>query len=733
MANVRSVTSRNCPTASAESVAIIMAARSSRSGSGGIIKAGFFEPRSLAVVGASSHPEKVGYSILANLIKSGYEGRIFPVNPHADVIQDMQCFKDVASIPETPDLALIVVPAPAVPAAVSGLVEKGTRAAVVISAGFREVGIKGRELEREVVGTARKGGMRLLGPNCLGIMNTALPMNASFARKMPPRGSIGVISQSGAICTSLIDWARSESVGFSKLVSLGNSADLVESDFLDALGDDDETTVISMYIEGVSDGERFFRSLRAASRKKPVVIFKAGITQAGAQAASSHTGALAGSEAAYEAVCEQAPALRARSVEELVQLSRSLATQPVPRGTNVAIVTNAGGPGIIASDACERAEMTLARITGKSLDSLRKYMPPAGSMHNPVDVLGDADSILYAIAAETLLDDPAVDAVLVILTPQAMTEIYRTADEVIRLGRHSTKTIICSFMGSGSVDAPVSRLQKAGIPNIPYPDQAMLILGRMHERHLQTARPSSRSPRLQVDKAGVAGIFASYRKRGETQVSPEDCRRVLDAYGIPYAPLRFAPDEESAVGLAAEMGYPVVLKIVSPQIVHKTDVGGVVLDIRNAKQLAEAYGDMMSQARREVPGAKILGVTVQKMVPQGKELILGMAKDPQFGPLVMVGLGGIYVEAFRDVAFRLAPISTWDASRMLHELRAYPLLRGVRGEEPVDIEAVENVLLRISRLAQDNRVLSEMDINPLMVYNAGGGCACVDVRMTLGG
>ncbi len=710
-----------------------MAARSSRSVDKSVITSGFFEPRSLAVIGASAHPDKVGYSILANLIKSGYEGRIFPVNPHADIVQDIPCFPDIASITGTPDLALVVVPAHVVPGAISALVEKGTRAAVVISAGFREVGIKGREMEREVVEIASGGGMRLLGPNCLGIMNTSLPMNASFARKMPPKGSIGVISQSGAICTSLIDWARSESVGFSKMVSLGNSADLVESDFLDALACDDETTVISMYVEGVSDGERFFDSLRAASGKKPVVLFKAGTTQAGAQAASSHTGALAGSEAAYEAVCGQAPALRARSVEELVQLSRSLATQKVPRGRRVAIVTNAGGPGIIASDACEKAGMTLAEITGRSLENLRKYMPTAGSLHNPVDLLGDADSMLYAIAVETLLDDHEVDAVLVILTPQAMTEIYRTADEIIRLARSCDKTIMCSFMGAGSVDAPVSRLQKAGIPNIPYPDQAMLVLGRMHERHLQTKRVFSKAPDLEVDLTRVADIFSGVRKRGETQLDPEECREVLDAYGVPYAALRVAVDAEEARALAGEMGYPVVLKIVSPQILHKTDVGGVVLDIKGPDELEDACEDMMDRAHRQVPGAHIDGVSVQKMVPQGKELILGMARDPQFGPLIMVGLGGIYVEAFKDVAFRLAPISDWDAARMLRELKAYQLLEGVRGEEPVDIDAVENVLLRISRLAQDNHDLSEMDINPLMVYNAGGGCACVDVRMTLGG
>ncbi len=710
-----------------------MAARSSRSSDGSAIKSGFFEPESLTVIGASAHPEKVGYSVLANIVKSGYEGRIYPVNPHAEAIQDMQCYPDVQSLPETPDLAIIIVPAHAVPATVEGLVARKAGAAIIISAGFRETGIKGRELEREIVTTAREGGMRLLGPNCLGVMNTSLPLNASFARKMPPRGSIGVISQSGAICTSLIDWARAEGVGFSKLISLGNSADLVESDFLDALAADEETNVISMYIEGVSDGGRFFESLRAASKAKPVILLKAGTTQAGAQAASSHTGALAGSEAAFEAVCEQAPALRAGSVEELVQLSRAFATQKVPAGQRVAVVTNAGGPGIIASDACERAGMSLARITGESLQYLRRYLPPAASLHNPVDILGDADSMLYGIAVETLLKDEGVDAVLVILTPQAMTEIYRTADEIIKLARRYDKTTMCSFMGASSVDAPVSRMQKAGIPNIPFPDQAMVVLGRMYERRMHMRRPGAKRVRLSVDSDSVRRMFEDYRDRGVLQVDPEDCRRVLEAYGIPYAPLRVAGDPESARKYADEMGYPVVLKIVSPQIIHKTDVGGVALDLQGPKQVLDAYEDIVDRAHRQVPGAQIMGVSVQRMVPQGKELIVGMTKDPQFGPLIMVGLGGIYVEAFKDVVFRLAPLTPWDAGQMMRSLKAYPLLRGVRGEEPSDIESVENVLLRLSRLAVDNPVMSEMDMNPLMVYNAGDGCACVDIRITLGG
>ncbi|MHB8895951.1 MAG: acetate--CoA ligase family protein [Candidatus Geothermincolia bacterium] len=714
-------------------MAITMAARSSRSSDKTRLSKAFFEPRSLAVIGASSHPDKVGYSVLANIVKSGYEGEIWPVNPKAAAIQDIECFKDVQELPGAPELAVVIVPAPLVPDTVGKLATMGTPYAVIISAGFKETGIEGRRLERETVERAHAGGMRLLGPNCLGIMNTTLPLNASFARKMPPKGTIGVISQSGAICTSLIDWARDQSVGFSKLISLGNNSDLVESDFLESLTEDAQTTVISMYLEGVSDGERFFESLKIASRAKPVVLLKAGVTQAGAQAASSHTGALAGSESAYEALCDQASVLRAGSVEELVELSCAFATQPVPKGPRIAIVTNAGGPGIIASDACEEAGLVLAQISNRTVARLRKYLPPAASTHNPVDILGDADALLYAIAVEALLDDAGVDGVLVILTPQAMTEIYRTADEVIRVARNAHKTVLCSFMGAGSVDAPVNRLQKAGIPNIPFPDRAMLALGRMYERELELHRPVSRAARFDVDKDAVDAILSRYLEKDEIQVDAGDCREVLGAYGIPFAPYKFAPDLRSARRVAQEMGYPVVMKVVSPQILHKTDVGGVILNIRNTRELGTKYDDMMGNVRRLMPGAEVHGVGIQKMVPSGHELILGIVKDPQFGAMIMVGLGGIYVEAFKDVVFRLAPISPGESARMLRELQAFRLLEGVRGEPPADVEAVEEILQRLSCLALDHPELGEMDINPLMVYNSGDGCTCVDVRMTLGG
>lgn len=710
-----------------------MAGRSSRRSDDGKIGEEFLEPGSLAVIGASSNPAKVGHAVLSNIIESKYPGDVFPVNPRGGEIRGLRCYSDVTKIPSTPDLAVIIVPAACVPDVVSQCAEKGVPYTVVISAGFREAGIEGRRLERDMVERARKGGMRVLGPNCLGMMNTSPPLNASFARLMPPNGSIGVLSQSGAICTSLLDWAREEGVGFSKLISLGNSADLVESDFLDFLSRDDETSVITMYLEGVSNGSRFFSSLSAATRRKPVVVFKAGTTEAGAQAASSHTGSLAGSERAYNAVCEQADALRAQSIEELVELSRALSTQGTSRGPRVGIITNAGGPGIVAADACEKCGLLLARLSTPTLETLRTELPRAASLHNPVDILGDADASRYGRAVEALAADKEVDNLLIILTPQAMTEVDKTADELIEHLANSKKTAVCSFMGAESVESAVSRLQRAGIPNVPYPDRAMHVLARMYERNLQVKRPKSHPIEFIVNSERVDEILESYGRKGLSQLGPEDCSAVLDAYGIPNVPFKVAPNFEAAKEFAEEMGYPVALKIVSPQILHKTDIGGVALDVKGRRELEESFEDIISRVRRRMPAAEIDGIGVQKMAPKGKELILGMVKDPQFGPMIMVGLGGIYVEAFRDVAFRLAPVGPEETARMLRELKAFRLLQGLRGEQPADVEAVEEVISRLSQLAVENPGISEMDINPLMVYNAGGGCTCVDVRMTLGG
>lgn len=711
----------------------MMAARSSRLNNSREAVSRVLEPRSIAVIGASRHREKVGYAVLANLIDSGFPGDIHAVNSSARRVQGIDCYPDVQSLPAPVDLAVIIVPAPAVPDVVQACALKGIEAGAIISAGFREIGSKGRQLEREVVRRARRGGMRLLGPNCLGVINSSLPMNLSFSRLMPPVGSIGVLSQSGAMCTSLLDWAQERNMGFSKMVSLGNGADLDESDFLKALASDEETTVISMYLEGVSNGKRFFKALSAAARRKPVVLLKAGTTNAGARAASSHTGALAGSAGAYNAVCDQARAVRAESVEEFVELSRAFATQNTPRGPRVAVVTNAGGPGIIAADACERAGLKLAALSGDAVERLGSKLPAAASLYNPVDVLGDAGADRYALAIKAVLSDPGVDALVVILTPQAMTDAEGVAHEIVKSRDGTDKTVITCFMGAGSVESAVFLLAEAGIPNVEYPDRALGVISRMYQRTVQMKKRVSKPVKFDVDVPKVRGIFYEALRKEENQVGPEDCREVLAAYGIPFAPFQMAADIEEAEEIAVEFGYPVALKIISPQVLHKTDVGGVRLDIGGPEELEDAYYDIVYGVRRRIPGVEIYGVGVQKMAPEGKELILGMVKDPQFGPMVMAGLGGIYVEAFNDVTFRLAPVPPEEAARMLTELESFSLLKGVRGEDPSDVEAVQEVLMRLSQMVVDHPLICEMDINPLMVYNAGDGCTCVDIRITLEG
>ncbi|MBN1290066.1 MAG: acetate--CoA ligase family protein [Actinobacteria bacterium] len=697
------------------------------------LRSWLFNPRSLAVIGATAHAGKVGNVVLMNILEAGFPGKVFPVNPGTSEIAGVACHPDIGSVPGNVDLAVIIVPARSVPEVVAECAEKGVRGSIVISAGFREAGVEGRRLENDLVSIGRRRGMRILGPNCLGVMNTSLPLNATFSRMMSPKGSIGVISQSGAVCTSLLDWAGEKSIGFSKMISLGNSADLAESDFISALADDAETKVITAYLEGVSNGKKFMRELGKATRKKPVIIFKAGTTQAGARAASSHTGALAGSDSAYNAVCRQAEALRATTMEEFVELASALATQEVPKGPRVAILTNAGGPGIIAADACEREGLFLAAFETKTESGLRKHLPDESNIYNPVDVLGDADAGRYASAASLLLGDRNVDSLLVILTPQAMTEIERTAETLIENCSGKRKTVFCSFMGSKSVESAVSILHKAGIPNIKYPDEAVHILARSYQRTVQKKTPRGKRVRFEVDRAKVKTMFGRYKAECLNQVGPEECRVVMGAYGIDYVPFKIAVDMEEAVQIAGSIGYPVAMKIVSPQILHKTDFGGIKLGVKNPAELEDGFEEIISNCKRRMPGAQITGVGIQKMAEEGKELIAGMVRDPQFGPMVMVGFGGIYVEAFGDVSFRIAPLSDLDAEEMLKELNAFTLLAGSRGEEPSDIRAVEETILRVSQLSLENPDLSEMDINPLVVYTAGNGCTCLDVRMTLGG
>ena len=691
----------------------------------------FFRPQSVAIVGASRDPEKLGYAVLVNLKEGGYKGRLYPVNPKADEILGLKAYPSVLEIPDPVDLAVVVIPYRFVPAVLEECGQKGVPSVVVISAGFREAGREGLEREMELLEIARQYDLRLIGPNCLGVIDTATPLNATFAAGMPPGGPIAFMSQSGALGTAVLDIAMAGRIGFSKFVSLGNKADVSEIDLLEAWGDDPDSRVILIYVEGVPDGQKFIQVARKVTRHKPVVAIKSGVTASGSRAVSSHTGSLAGSEAAYKAAFRQAGIIRATSMEALFDYARAFAYQPLLKGNHIGIVTNAGGPGILATDALEHAGLRIPRLSHSTVEALTDYLPGAASAANPVDVLGDALADRYEHAIRLVLDDSEVDGLIVIVTPQAMTEIEKTAHAVGRMAQESNKPVLGCFMGEARIDAGIEVLWQYGVPNYPFPERAAGALAAMRdyrrERERPLFEPESRSTRPPL----VQELFDRVRSEGRVSIGDSEAWTILEAYGFAIPQSRLAETPEEAVEIAEEMGYPLVMKIASPDILHKTDVDGVRLNLRSPNDVRDAFDLMVYRARRYVPGARLWGCQVQQMVQGGREVLLGMSRDPQFGPLVAFGLGGIYVEALKDVAFRVAPFSRQEADEMIHEIRSYPLLEGVRGEAPSDHEAMVDALLRISKLVTDFPEIVELDINPLMVFEEGRGAMAIDMRLVL--
>ncbi len=691
----------------------------------------FFRPSSVAVIGASRDPEKLGYAVLANLKNGGFSGALYPINPKADEILGLRAYPTVLDVPGPVDLAVVVIPYSLVPGALQQCGEKGIPAAIIISAGFREAGREGLERELEVIGIARRYGIRLIGPNCLGVIDTNTPLNATFAAGMPPGGPIAFMSQSGALGTAVLDMALAGRIGFSRFVSLGNKADVNEVDLLEAWEDDPGSKVILAYIEGLPDGQRFMQVARRVTRRKPVVAVKSGVTRSGARAVSSHTGSLAGSEAAYHAAFRQAGVIRAESMEHLFDLALAFAYQPLPPGDRIAIVTNAGGPGILATDALEHAGLQLARFRPETVQALMADLPSAASAANPVDVLGDALADRYEHALRLVLADPGVDGVIVIVTPQAMTQIEETAHVVGRVARETQKPVLGCFMGESRIAAGVAVLQQYGIPNYPFPERAAAALAAMVGYRREREQPSYPPAHFEVDRAAVQKVLDEARAQGRVSIGDAEARTILEAYGFPLPPSHLAATPEEAIAAAEDMGYPVVLKIASPDILHKTDVGGVRLNLRSPSDVRDAFDLIVYRASRYVPGARIWGCLVQKMVPPGREVLIGMSRDPQFGPLVAFGLGGIYVEALKDVVFRIAPFGPEEAAEMIREIRSYPLLEGVRGEPPADHAAIVDALCRVSQLVTDFPEIAELDINPLVVYEEGRGAVALDMRLVL--
>ncbi|MGC9394228.1 MAG: acetate--CoA ligase alpha subunit [Anaerolineae bacterium] len=691
----------------------------------------FFAPQSVAVIGASRDPEKLGYAVLHNIIEGGYTGKIYPINPKADEILDLQAYHSVLDVPESIDLAIIVIPARFVLSTLEECGQKGIPSVVIISAGFREAGREGLEQELELVKVAEQYDMRVIGPNCLGVINTNSPLNATFAAGMPPGGPIAFMSQSGALGTAVLDMAMAGHIGFSKFVSLGNKADVSEIDLMDAWGNDPDSRVILMYVEGVPDGQKFIETANRVTREKPVVAIKSGVTASGSRAVSSHTGSLAGSEAAYKAAFNQAGIIRAASMEALFDYARVFAYQPPLKGDRIAIVTNAGGPGILATDALEHVGLEITRLSAKTTEKLTGFLPGAASAANPVDVLGDALSDRYEFALRQVLNDPAVDGVIVIVTPQAMTEIEETAHAVGRMAKQSDKPVLGCFMGESRIQAGVDALWEYGVPNYPYPERAADALGAMSAYRKERDRRILGVVPIDVDQAPVRELFDRVRSEGRVTIGDAEAWEVLRAYGFTVPKTRLASSPEEAVEIAEEFGYPVVMKVASPDILHKTDVGGVKVNLRSPGDVRDAFDLMIYRAGRYVPGARVWGCQVQEMVRGGREVLLGMSRDPQFGPLVAFGLGGIYVEALKDVSFRIAPFSPREADEMIREIHAYPLLEGVRGEPPADHMAMVDALLRISQLVTDFPEIVELDINPLMVFEEGRGAMAIDMRLVL--
>jgi len=691
----------------------------------------FFTPQSVAVVGAAREPGKLGYGVLHNILEYGYQGKVYPINPKADEILGLKCYPRVVDVPDPVDLVVIVVPNKFVPQVMEECGQKGVKGAIIISAGFREAGMDGIKLEQQVLEVAARHGIRVIGPNCLGVISTHTPLNASFAAGMPPQGGIAFMSQSGALCTAILDWALSQGIGFSHFVSLGNKADVNEVDLLQAWDNDEHARVIIVYMEGLNDGRKFIRVAREVTQHTPVIAVKSGNTAAGSRAVSSHTGSLAGSERAYEAAFRQTGVLRADSIEHLFDYSVAFSYQPPLKGRNVAIVTNAGGPGIMATDALERSGLKLATLQPETVAVLREGLPATANVFNPIDVIGDALADRYAHALKAALEDSNVNGVIVILTPQVYTQIEETAQVVGRLAGAQDKPVVACFMGEQKVGPGIKILNEHSIPNYLFPERAVGALKAMADFWEQRQRPHPEYKRFEVDQERVRTIFERVRSEGRLSLGDAESRDIMEAYGLRIPRSILAKDVEEAVAAADSIGYPVVLKIASPDILHKSDIGGVRVNVRDADQVRDLFDLLVYRAQRHMPEAQIWGVLVQEMVSKGKETIIGVNRDPQFGPLLMFGLGGIYVEVLKDVTFRIAPVSGQEAVEMVQEIRSYHLLRGVRGERPSDLEAITDTILRVSQMVNDFPEIVEMDINPLMVYEAGRGAVAVDMRFVL--
>lgn len=680
-----------------------------------------FAPKTVAVIGATEREGSVGRTILWNLISHPFGGTVFPVNPQRHSILGIKAYPNIAAVPEQVDLAVVVTPAPTVPNVIKECADAGVKGAIIISAGFRETGAEGIELERQVLEHARRGKMRIVGPNCLGVMSPISGLNATFASTIARPGSVGFISQSGALCTSILDWSLRENVGFSAFVSIGAMLDVNWGDLIDYLGNDPQTKSIVIYMESIGNARSFLSAAREVALTKPIIVIKAGRTEAAAQAAASHTGALAGSDDVLNAAFRRCGVLRVDTINDLFNMAEVLAKQPPPKGRKLTILTNAGGPGVLATDALITGGGELAELAPETMTALNEILPAHWSHHNPIDILGDADPERYAKAVEVVAKDPNSDGLLVVLTPQSMTDPTETAEQlkaVIRDPALRGKPLFASWMGGEEVAAGEAILNKEGIFTFPFPDTAAEVFNYMG-RYNYNLRGLYETPTLPIEgeenRSLATKIIEQVRQSGRTLLTEYESKQLLASYGIPVVETRVAASETEAVELADGIGYPVVLKLFSETITHKTDVGGVRLNLPDAETVRKAYRAIETSVIQKVGEGHFGGVTVQPMLKlEGYELIIGSSMDAQFGPVLLFGTGGQLVEVFRDRALALPPLNSTLARRMMEQTQIYKALKGVRGRAPIDLTKLEQLLVRFSHLVVEQRLIKEIDINPLL-------------------
>jgi 4-hydroxybutyryl-CoA synthetase (ADP-forming) len=694
----------------------------------------FFSPGSIAVIGASEKPG-IGKTIFTNIARH-FKGKIYPVTPTNPTVGGLQAYKSVLDIPEAVDLAVVAAPSRFTPAVMEEVGKKKIKGAIIVSAGFKEVDEEGARLEKQVAEISKKYGIRVIGPNCLGIMSLSKDnmMNSTFLKITPNYGNIALVSQSGAICAATVEDAGAQNIGFSKVISMGNKVDMDESDVLELLADDEDTRVIVMYLEDIRDARRFMQIAKrmTTQKKKPIIVLKAGRTAEGAKAAASHTGALGGSDANYEAAFGQSGVIRVDTMGELFDLATAFSKQPLPSG-GIVIVSNAGGPAIISTDACSKYGLKMADISSIR-DDISKVIPAYGSPRNPVDIVGDADFVRFEKVLQLVLAHPNVGSVVTMCTPSATLNYDDLARVLVKMSRQfPKKTMLASLMGLAEGVENRAIMSEGGVPYYLYSEPAIRTLKAMYEFAAWVQNSSVKAGTLQFAKDAnrVRSIFESVKKQGRNNLLEEEGYEVLKAYGFPTPKSILGATEGKCVQAAKQIGYPVVMKIASPDIIHKSDAGGVKVGIKSDDELRAAFRSIVESAKRYKADARIKGVLVQEMVKSAKETILGASQDPSFGPVIMVGLGGIYVEVLKDVVFRVAPINEREAMEMVESMKTIKLLKGVRGEKPSDLKAIADSLQRLSQLVVDFPEIKEFDINPLLVLEEGKGARVVDARIIL--